>query len=194
MMTTDYFGWHFNTNLALAHGGDGESIAVGVTHRVSGPIVPCQRGLHASARAIDALWYADRDCTHVARVRLSGEIVTQGDKAAASERTYLAVIPVTPVLHEFACYCAEAALMLADVDDERCWQAIHVKREWLAGRATDADLRAAAGSAAASAVWSAAKSAADAGNAVWSAVWSAACGEMNDLLESMLFEAMELDV
>ena len=55
------------------------------------------------------------------------------------------------MLHEFACRCAERALTSAKATDERSWTAIKVKRLWLKGEATDAELaaaRAAAGGAA----------------------------------------------
>jgi hypothetical protein len=167
---TEYLGWHFSMGV-LAH-GDGRPIVAGETHIVTGAIVPCTHGLHASARPLDALGYADSAVTTVARVRLHGTIVLHGtDKAAASHRAYLAVAPCGPLLHEFACRCAEVALMVAHVDDERCWQAIHVKREWLAGRATDQEL-AAAGAAA----WAAARAAALAAAraAALAAAWAAA--------------------
>ena len=71
------------------------------------------------------------------------------------------------ILHEFACWCAEDALSHVENADERSWNAIKVKRAWLRGEASDAEL-AAAWSAAEAAAWSAARAAA------WSAAWSAA--------------------
>ena len=53
MSASDYLGWHFSTG-TLAH-GDGRSIVAGETHEVTGDIIACERGLHASARALDAL-------------------------------------------------------------------------------------------------------------------------------------------
>lgn len=43
-------------------------------------------------------------------------------------------------LHEFACICAERALKLADVKDERCWDAIKAERAWLRGEISDDEL------------------------------------------------------
>jgi hypothetical protein len=163
----EYLGWHFSTG-TLGHGDD-RSIVAGETHLVTGDIVPCHHGLHASARPLDALSYAEADSTTVARVRLHGTIVRhERDKAAASHRTYLAVVPCGPLLHEFACRCAEVALMVTDEQEARGWQAIHVKREWLAGRATDQDLAAAR-----------------------AAAWDAARAEINDLLTAMLMDAID---
>lgn len=52
------------------------------------------------------------------------------------------VLP-TRTLHEFALWCAEEALAKAEVGDERCWNALKVKRLWLEGAATDNELAAA---------------------------------------------------
>ena len=71
------------------------------------------------------------------------------------------------ILHEFACWCAEDALSHVENADERSWNAIKVKRAWLRGEASDAEL-----AVAWSAAWSAARSAAEA--AARSAAWSAA--------------------
>ena len=43
-------------------------------------------------------------------------------------------------LHEFACWCAEDALNHVENPDERSWNAIKVKRAWLRGEASDAEL------------------------------------------------------
>ena len=71
------------------------------------------------------------------------------------------------ILHEFACWCAEDALSHVENADERSWNAIKVKRAWLRGEVSDAELSV-AWSAARAAAWSAARAAA------WSAAWSAA--------------------
>ena len=69
-------------------------------------------------------------------------------------------------LHEFACICAERALTLTGVKDERCWNAIKAKRAWLRDEISDDEL-AAAWAAASAAAWDAARGAA------WAAAWSA---------------------
>ena len=74
-------------------------------------------------------------------------------------------------LHEFACICAERALTLADVKDERCWNAIKAKRAWLRGEISDDELKA-AWNAASAAAWDAAWAAASA--AAWAAARAAA--------------------
>ena len=68
-----------------------------------------------------------------------------------------------PILHEFACVCAECALTLIDNPDPRSIKAIEVKRAWLRSEATDEEL-AAASDAARAAAW-------DARAAAWAASW-----------------------
>ncbi len=48
-----------------------------------------------------------------------------------------------PILHEFACRCAEYALSFVDNPDPRSIAAIEAKRKWLRGEITDMELRAA---------------------------------------------------
>ena len=72
-----------------------------------------------------------------------------------------------PVLHEFACRCAERALSLVDNPDKRSLAAIETKRAWLRGECSDDDL-----AAASAAAWDAAR---DVARAAKSAAWAAAC-------------------
>ena len=78
-----------------------------------------------------------------------------------------------PVLHEFACRCAEKALKLVKNPDPRSVAAIEAKRRWLRGEIGDEELEAVrvAASAAARAAASAANAAAQ--DAEWAA-WTAA--------------------
>jgi hypothetical protein len=62
------------------------------------------------------------------------------DKLWAVSREEL--IPA-PILHEFACRCAEEALTLVDNPDPRSVAAIAAKRAWLKGEITDDQLSAA---------------------------------------------------
>ena len=48
-----------------------------------------------------------------------------------------------PILHEFACVCAEYALTLIDNPDPRSIKAVEVKRAWMRGEATDEERTAA---------------------------------------------------
>jgi hypothetical protein len=134
-------GWHFCRNDKRLCFNDGRRIHTGRTIKVDCKPVLCQSGLHASRNLLDALHYAHGNI--LCRVRLSGEIVHGDDKMVATERTVLWMRSVAPILHEFACRSAERALRRAGVTDERCWNAIKVKRLWLAGKATNTELTAA---------------------------------------------------
>ena len=76
-----------------------------------------------------------------------------------------------PVLHEYACRCAEYALTFVREPDSRSIAAIEAKRKWLRGEISNDDLTAAR--AAADAAWAAA---CDAANA---AARAAACDAAN---------------
>ena len=76
-----------------------------------------------------------------------------------------------PVLHEYACRCAEYALTFVREPDSRSIAAIEAKRKWLRGEISNYDL-----TAARAAAWAAACDAAcDAAWAAWDAAAWAAC-------------------
>ena len=191
--------WHWIAPDRMTRYAPRVPIVVGETLRVEPPLALCERGLHASLRAIDALQYAPG--TIVCRVRMSGDIVRGDDKLVATERTVLWMYDATRVLHEFGCCVAEAALLLADVNDARSWRAVEAKRAWLRGEIDDMQL-AAARAAARAAAWEAARDAArDAARAAassaaraaaraaaWDDAWDDARDEQNALLEAMLTE------
>ena len=78
-----------------------------------------------------------------------------------------------PILHEFACVCAEYALTLIDNPDPRSVKAVEVKRAWMGGEVRDRELDAAR--AAAWDAWGVAKAAAgEAAKAAWEAASDAA--------------------
>ena len=185
-------------------------LEVGKTYATKSQPVPCERGLHASVRAIDALKYAQGNW--VSRVTLGGIIVPHGgDKDCAQERTHLVFADATMVLHEFACWCAERALKAERKAGREphpdSWAAIEVKRQWMKGEATDEQLTAAraaamdawsAAGAAWSAAWAARYAAMDAWYAAWAAglaamdaAWSAAEDAQNRKLEQMLSALLE---
>ena len=172
-------GWWFaakdaDGKVCLPH-GDGREVKAGETLTVTGKIVACEHGLHASRRAIDALEYAPIETAIICRVRLSGEIVALPDKLAASERTVIWMSNATETLHRFAVWCAREALMRERTakrePDPRSWAVLEVKERWLNGQATTEELAAARGEARAAA-WEAARAAARA--AAWEAAWAAA--------------------
>ena len=90
-----------------------------------------------------------------------------------------------PVLHEYACRCAEYALTFVREPGSRSIAAIEAKRKWLRGEISNDDLTAAraaadaARAAARAAAWDAANAAAAAARAAaraaaWDAAWDAA--------------------
>jgi len=191
-VTEPVLGWWFAKGDTLPH-GDGRKVAIGETLTVEGPIVLCERGLHASRRLVDALKYAPGPILY--RVRLSGTIVPHSslrageDKLAASERTALWRVDATRALRLFACDVAESALLrerkAGREPDNRSWEAIRVTRLWLDGKATEAArsaARSAAESAARNAAWNAAESAA--WSAAWNAAWNAAESAARSAAES----------
>lgn len=86
-----------------------------------------------------------------------------------------------PILHEFACRCAEYALSFVESPDPRSIAAIEAKRKWLRGKITDAELHAAR-AAALDAISSAAQVAAwvAASDTARGAAWAAARAAAQD--------------
>ncbi len=83
-----------------------------------GEIIPCERGLHASERPLDALRYAPGCWLH--RVELEDDIQTHGcpvDKHVGRRRKILATIDATKLLQEFARWCALQVIDLWDAPD-----------------------------------------------------------------------------
>ena len=155
-------GWHFSTG-TLRY-GDGRAIVVGETHEVSGPLKLCERGLHASERIIDALYYAPGPMIY--RVRLHGEVLRgNDDKACATHRTYLAGCDATDILRLFARQCA--------LDVIHLWGAPSIVREYL--KTGDESIREAAQEAA----W-----AARAAREAW--------GKQNERLTKMVEERLDV--
>lgn len=135
--------------------------------KYDGPVVPCESGLHASERAIDALRYAPHEREIVlCRVELAGTILEHGDpvdKLTASERRILWHLDgetTDRVLREFARWSASQVLHL--------WDAPQVVRDYLG--TGDETLRETARTAASIAARAAARTAAGAAEA---AVWAA---------------------
>ena len=158
-MAKTQLAWWFCAQDKLPH-GDGRMVQVGLTHKIEPPIVPCERGLHASATVLEALQYAQGSILY--RVKLGGTIVAANDKFAASSREYLACIDANAIIHAWGRACALEMVHL--------WDCPHVVSDYLL--TGDETLR----SAAESAAWSAARSAA----------WSAQA----KLLDKMIMDAL----
>jgi len=157
----------------------------GELREVEGPPVMCEHGYHAGKTLFDALRYAPGPI--ICRVELSGDIITDTDKHAATKRRLLWRLDRETserILHEFACWVAEDALKRERATgrepDERSWAAIEAKRKWLRGEITDDEL-----AAARDAAWDATSAAYAAGDAA-----GAAAGERYDRkLERMILNA-----
>ena len=89
--------WHF-TGPTLRDGRPIPDVGEWLVH--DGPLVPCESGLHASERLIDALSFAPGGTLH--RVELRGDVTPHdGDKLVARERRILWSLDettMTPVL------------------------------------------------------------------------------------------------
>ena len=162
-MSAPVLAWHF-VGATLRDGrpipADGETLK----HR--GKLLPCERGLHASDRLIDALQYAPG--WTLCRVRMGGTIKRETDKLVARERTILWRIDATDVLRAFACKCA--------LDVAHLWDMPPIVRKYL--ETGDESIRAAARDAARAAARDAAWAAA--WDAAWTAAWAAARAAAGD--------------
>ena len=98
--------WHFLASDKRLGYGDNRVVQVGKTYRYKGkePIKLCKRGMHGSAKILDALQYAPGPI--ICKVELGGEVIKGDDKAVATDRKVLAMIDGTKVLRKFACMCA----------------------------------------------------------------------------------------
>jgi len=155
--------WHF-VGETLRDGREIPADGAILTH--VGPVIPCQRGLHASERLIDALQYAPGHT--LCRVECWGDIEHDADdKLAARNRRILWRIDAEQVLRAFARRCA--------LDVIHLWDAPDVVREYLetGNEALRDAARAAAGAAARAAAGAAAGAAARA--TARAAAWDAAC-------------------
>ena len=146
MATKKVLAWHFlPADVCLANKRRKVKVEIGKVYRVKGSVVPCENGLHGSIRLRDALGYAPGPI--LCRVEHSGTIVEQSDKLASSARKVLFLADCSTLLHHFACDEAERALdarqAAGDTVDPRSLEAIRIKRLWLQGKASDAELDAA---------------------------------------------------
>jgi hypothetical protein len=181
MKEQSILAWHFiSSDRKLRYDSQELTVEPGYIYGVpDGPLIMCERGVHASRKPLDALGYAPGPV--VCRVRCWGEIREDGDKLVCRNRQVLWLADAERALHEFAVWCVRSTPLKNGktvwdlLSDPRSRRAVKVKESWLAGKATDGDLSA-AGSAALSAARSAAGSAAGSAalSAAWSAAWSAA--------------------
>ena len=161
--------WHFLPDNGRLRYEDNRKPSIGRIYRATGELSLCKNGMHASTDIMDALSYAPGSI--LCRVEIIPPYLTGDDKVCGRGRKILWKIDAEMLLHEFACRCAVRALRIAKVTDARCWDAIKVKRRWIAGKADNSEL-AAARDAARAAAWDAARDAAR--DAAWDAAWGAA--------------------
>ena len=193
---TTVTGWHFAADKLR----DGRPLPkAGDTLVHEGKVRPCESGLHASARALDALSYAPGFM--VARVELRGTIVPHGeDKHAASERHYLTgYVDANAVVVKWAFAEADRAVRVHAVAALRsAADADGIPDEHRAVFRKHADDLAALpvvhSSNAARAASDAAGAASDAAWAASDAAWAASDAESNARLEAALMELFQAAV
>jgi hypothetical protein len=109
--------WHFLPANGRLRYDDGRVPKDGEKITVTGPLLLCTNGLHASVSPLDALNYAPG--LTLCRVKLSGQILEGNDKACATERTILWRADATTVVVEFARWCVDRAKKHARAAAER---------------------------------------------------------------------------
>ncbi len=173
------------------HLRDGRPVPkVGEWLRHTGPVVPCQSGLHASLHPSDALMYAPGNHLHL--VEVEGDIQHHGgDKLVARNRRILKSFDAEKLLREFARWNALQVIHL--------WKAPQVVRDYL--ETGDEKLREAAYAAAYTAAYdaaiyaayaaarAAARAAADA--ASYAAARTTALAAARDKFKQMVDEAFD---
>ena len=185
--------WHIAENTCTLGHGDERLIVVGETLTVAGPIFMCGHGLHACARLLDALAYANG--TVICEVILGADAYTEADKSVSTSRTCIAM--TTPevgerILRNFARWCALDVAHLWDMpEDVRQYletgdESVRSAAETAAWTAARAAAEAAAEAAARAAAWTAAEAAAC--SAAWTAAWTAAEAAIRERYSARLEE------
>jgi hypothetical protein len=189
--------WHFLSSDWTAYGGF--KVEIGALYTMEPPIVPCDRGFHASVRCIDALRYAPGPV--VTLVECDGAIVDHGspvDKFACSERRAVWGYDATEELRYFARWCALEVIHLwpnapevvreyLESGDESI-QAEARKLAYAAYAAADAYHASADASYHAAASYDASAASYDAAYAADAAAKSTFLEEANRVLESLLVD------
>lgn len=174
-MSDEIEAWHF-VGKTLRDGRPIPADGRWLIHR--GPIVPCESGLHASVRLIDALRHAPG--ATVCRVVVRGEIIHEADKLVASRRKIMWRIDATDLLYAFARQCA--------LDVAHLWNMPDVVRQYLetgngalrekARVVAAAAAKAAARAAAAGTTWAAAAAGTTWASAAAGTTWAWAAAAM----------------
>lgn len=155
--------------------------ADGAWLEVSGPLILCEHGLHASRHPFDALKHAPGPI--LCRVQLEGDILEEADKLVATRRRIVRRIDSTDLCRHFARACARDVLHL--------WDALPVVRQYL--ETGDETLRGAACTAAEAAArasaWDAARVAARA--ATWVATRATAITDYRQQFADLVIAAFQ---
>ena len=184
--------WHFLRQNWETNSGSIKT-KVGDTYHVEPPIKICSHGMHGARKVLDALGYSAGPILTLCEVW--GEFAEQSDKIVAEYRRPLWGKDISTELNEWACCNAEVALLVAEIEDSRCWEAIEAKRAWLRGEISDKEL-AAARAAALAAAWDAARDAAwdAARDAAWAAARDAARAAQNADIENRILDILPSDL
>ena len=108
----------------------------------------CVYGMHGSGKAMDALRLGNGPIACL--VDIWGDVIVGDDKLVGRHREVIAVVDATKLLQWWACWCVrntplpDGKTTWSLLDDERSRRGIEVKELWLDGKATDAELAAAA--------------------------------------------------
>ena len=134
------------------HGGTGRwpLPETGKWRSVRGKLVACQRGLHVVTAEQLPPWAA-LDAV-VWEVETAGDVIDAGDKHVARKARLVRKVGTLDrrTLVTFAADCAERVLPIFEKkypEDDRPRKAIEMLRRWLAGEASESELRAAADAA-----------------------------------------------
>ena len=133
--------YHFLMENMAARSGTEGPWTIGEEREIDGELELCSRGYHSSKSWLDALNYAPGAMACIVDIPDSrhGTIVGD-DKQVSPRRKLLAARDATQVLRLFACDCAERALKVAGVTDERLWAVTLVARRYALGLATKEEL------------------------------------------------------
>ena len=187
--------WHFLRQNWETNSGSIKT-KVGDTYHVEPPIKICSHGMHGSRKVLDALGHLAGPILTLCEVW--GEFAEQSDKIVAEYRRPLWGKDISTELNEWACCNAEVALLVAEIEDSRCWEAIEAKRAWLRGEISDKELaaardaaRAAARDAARDAAWDSARDAAwdSALDSARDSAWAAALAAARDAARAAAWDA-----
>ena len=136
--------YHFlKLNMETGLGTEGPWV-IGEEREIAGEPELCYRGYHSSKSWLDALNYAPGAMACIVDIPTKrGGTIVGDDKQVSPRRKLLAARDATQVLQLFACDCAERALKVAGVTDERLWAVTRVARLYINGEVGEEELKAA---------------------------------------------------